>query len=74
MLAPHSTVGLKRMGELNPKVFRKRAPAGKDADMWATIVSSKWQEELKDPTWHPFKVVGPEGKEEVIIRLLDFFI
>ncbi|KAJ1691373.1 hypothetical protein LUZ63_015528 [Rhynchospora breviuscula] len=63
-------IGIKRMGELNEKPFYgacKSRYGHQDAEMKAAELISQWQEELKKPSWHPYKRVeiGGETKEVV---------
>ena len=64
-MGPRTAIKLKRMGELKVKVFKKSAPPGEDADRWATTACSKWQDELTNPKWCPFKEDGRRGEEKV---------
>ncbi|XP_051120736.1 factor of DNA methylation 4-like [Andrographis paniculata] len=59
---------VKRMGELEGKPFieaAKRNYAGEDVPEKAMELCSKWEDYLRDPNWHPFKVimVGDAAKE-----------
>ncbi|KAJ3691203.1 hypothetical protein LUZ61_020367 [Rhynchospora tenuis] len=67
MLVARSSIGLKRMGELDSKVFKKIAQA-KNNDLEATLAWSKWQKEIQDSNWHPFKIVDREGRKEEVIK------
>ncbi|KAJ3686743.1 hypothetical protein LUZ61_015907 [Rhynchospora tenuis] len=63
-------IGIKRMGELDEKPFHgacKRRYGHEDAEIKAAELISEWQEELKKPSWHPYKRVeiGGETKEVV---------
>lgn len=63
-----ATIGIKRMGELDVKQFLStcRQKIGKDeAESHAALYCSQWQEELRKPSWHPFKVITIEGKCKV---------
>ncbi|KAJ0986544.1 hypothetical protein J5N97_004900 [Dioscorea zingiberensis] len=65
-----TTIGIKRMGELDVKPFQvacnKRYSAD-EAYTKAAELCSGWQEELKQPLWHPYKIVDVDGvKREVI--------
>ncbi|XP_010419381.1 PREDICTED: factor of DNA methylation 5-like [Camelina sativa] len=66
-----STIRVKRMGELDEKVFVK-ACKGRFSDEKAAaqhdMLFSTWEEYLKDPAWHPFKHVGTE---ENITEVVD---
>ena len=65
-------IGIKRMGELDEKPFYNacKRKYGKDDYLTkaAELVSS-WQEELKKPSWHPFKVVQDNGEDKVFTVL-----
>nr|XP_010910789.3 factor of DNA methylation 1 [Elaeis guineensis] len=70
LLNGRTLIGIKRMGELDEKPFhnacRKRYKAD-DADTKAAELCTSWQEELKQPSWHPYKIVhDDEGAREII--------
>ncbi|XP_052478915.1 factor of DNA methylation 5 isoform X1 [Gossypium raimondii] len=56
LLGIRTNIGLKRMGELDPKTFhdtcKSRFPPD-EAEIQATTLYSSWQENLKNPDWHP---------------------
>ncbi|CAL9163769.1 unnamed protein product [Musa hybrid cultivar] len=62
------------MGELDDKPFlpacRQRFPRD-DADFRAAMHCSKWQDELKNPDWHPFKIVTIDGNPQELIEEED---
>ena len=63
-----TNIGVKRMGEINEKTFVnecKKRFKGDDVLTKAGVGCSMWQENLKDPAWHPFKIVHNDGKTEV---------
>lgn len=60
------------MGELDSEPFlaaMKRKYNEEEAEERASELCSLWEEYLKDPDWHPFKVVKAEGKHKVCISL-----
>ncbi|KAG8390855.1 hypothetical protein BUALT_Bualt01G0127000 [Buddleja alternifolia] len=64
-------IGVKRMGELNSKPFHeamKRKYNEAEADERATELCSLWEEYLRDPEWHPIKVVSINGKHQAVIN------
>ncbi|PNT72387.1 hypothetical protein BRADI_2g43557v3 [Brachypodium distachyon] len=66
-----TNIGIKRMGDLDLKSFAiacKSKFSKEDAEVSASILCSKWQEEIKNPDWHPFRVVMENGKEKEILR------
>ncbi|CAN6238852.1 unnamed protein product [Urochloa humidicola] len=69
-----SNIGLKRMGELDPKAFgvafRKRS-SDKDAEVNSAMLCSQCEEEIRNPNWHPFKVVLIDGKETEVLSEED---
>lgn len=53
-------IGIKRMGEIDPSAFKKTCKQRfqpEDAEISALELCSLWQEKLKNPQWHPFRVV-----------------
>ncbi|KAK4492054.1 hypothetical protein RD792_002846 [Penstemon davidsonii] len=63
-----ANICVKRMGELEGKPFlqaAKRKYAGDDAKEEALKLCSMWDDYLRDPSWHPYKVVkvGETHKE-----------
>ena len=63
------------MGELDSKAFLnmcKRKFAAEDAEAESAILCSKWQDEIKNPEWNPFKVIMVNGN--VLVRVFAFVI
>ena len=62
-------IGVKMMGDLDPKVFanaRRQDLSQDDAQVDSVVLCSKWEAQIKDPNWHPFRVtMGDDGKEKV---------
>ncbi|XP_025814407.1 protein INVOLVED IN DE NOVO 2-like isoform X2 [Panicum hallii] len=66
-----SHIGIKRMGELDLKAFSKacrKKCSEEDAEVTAAFLCSKWEAEIKNPDWHPFRIVMADGKEMEIIE------
>ncbi|KAJ1692854.1 hypothetical protein LUZ63_009552 [Rhynchospora breviuscula] len=64
-------IGIKRMGEIDEKPFQVacRQKFGKgDAEYQAALLSTKWQNEIKNPNWHPFKIISEGDKSQEVIR------
>lgn len=64
-------IGIKRMGDLDTKPFesacKKKFPS-EDADIKASELCSRWDEEIRNPSWHPFKIIEHgDGINEVSI-------
>ncbi|KAF5954202.1 hypothetical protein HYC85_007058 [Camellia sinensis] len=67
-------IGVKKMGELDNKPFQtaaKRKYAVREAELKAIELCSLWEGYLRDPNWHPFKVIPVEGDHEEIIDKED---
>ncbi|KAK8935427.1 hypothetical protein KSP39_PZI013393 [Platanthera zijinensis] len=65
ILNNRTIIGIKRMGELDDKVFHNACikKYRKDlVDENAAKLCSKWQDELKKPEWHPFRMAMVGGK------------
>lgn len=65
-----ANVGVKRMGELDVRPFLealKKKYNVEDAEDRASELCSLWEEYLKDPNWHPFKIALIDGKHQVCL-------
>lgn len=63
-------IAVKQMGDLDTKPFReamKRKYSEDEVDEKALELCSLWEENLKDPSWHPFKVVTDKGNHKACI-------
>lgn len=70
-ISSRANIGVKRMGELDTRAFleaMKRKYNAEDAEDRASELCSLWEEYLKDPDWHPFKIATiDEGKHQVCL-------
>ncbi|KAA8543869.1 hypothetical protein F0562_021954 [Nyssa sinensis] len=58
------------MGELNDKPFHaaaKRKHSDEEAVEKAIELCSLWEDYLRDPSWHPFKIIMVKGDPKEII-------
>ncbi|KAL1205569.1 Factor of DNA methylation 1 [Cardamine amara subsp. amara] len=65
-----STIGVKRMGEVDDKPFMKvciERFTGENVDLEHAMLCSKWQRTLKDPNWYPFKRLGTGEKMKEVV-------
>lgn len=72
-----SHIGIKRMGEIDQKSFQntcKQRYSSEEADVKALELCSLWQEKVKDPNWHPFRMITIHEKLEVCPLHLCHFI
>ncbi|KAL0724435.1 hypothetical protein Bca4012_039034 [Brassica carinata] len=70
MLSDRTNIRIKRLGELDEKPFLKACNKrfkGEEAGVQYAMLCSKWQENLKDSNWHPFKRVGTEDKMKEVV-------
>ncbi|XP_051136179.1 factor of DNA methylation 1-like [Andrographis paniculata] len=65
-------IGIKRMGEINEKPFKDACKARfspQEADLKAVELVSLWQEKMKNPDWHPFRIVEDnKGNAERVLK------
>ncbi|WJX38288.1 hypothetical protein P8452_25967 [Trifolium repens] len=67
---PFKNIGVKRMGELDIKPFidaMKKKYNEDEAGIRAIELLSLWQENIRNPNWHPFKVILTDGLAKQVI-------
>ncbi|XP_043696157.1 factor of DNA methylation 1-like [Telopea speciosissima] len=67
MLSGKTLIGIKKMGEVNPKPFQntcKQTFPCSEALVKSMELCSLWQEEIRNSGWYPFKIVTVNGKEK----------
>jgi hypothetical protein len=66
----YSDIRIKRLGEIEKKPFRDacndRFPI-EESELRATELYSLWEENLKDSSWHPLKVININGFPQEVI-------
>ncbi|XP_010472874.1 PREDICTED: factor of DNA methylation 5-like isoform X3 [Camelina sativa] len=70
LLSERTIIRVKRVGELDEKPFMracKQRFTAEEAAVQHAILCSKWQENLKDSAWHPFKHVGTGDKKTEVV-------
>lgn len=71
--ATNASICVKRMGDLNEKQFHvaaKRKYPAEEAEEKAMELASLWDDKLRDPSWHPFKVIMVGGDHKVCVALM----
>lgn len=64
------------MGEIDVKPFQnacKLKYSPDEVEVQAITECSAWQEHLKDPDWHPFKVIDAGGEHKVYAFSLLYY-
>ena len=64
------------MGELDemPFVLACKERYGEDAEIKAAELCSLWQEHVKDPNWHPFKMLITGSTAQVLQWMHIFYL
>ncbi|XVE99582.1 hypothetical protein REPUB_Repub03eG0212100 [Reevesia pubescens] len=70
MLNRRTTLGVKRMGEIDQKAFEFACSLKFPNDDWQEICAklcSSWEQNVQDAKWHPFKTILSKGKLQEIV-------
>jgi len=70
-MSSRADIRVKRMGELDFRPFLEAMKKKYNEDVAedrASELCSLWEEYLKDPDWHPFKISTIEGKHQVVLQ------
>ncbi|KAK8662437.1 hypothetical protein V6N13_092011 [Hibiscus sabdariffa] len=70
ILNSKTTLGIKRMGDINHKAFEVACLQKFPNEDWRETCAklcSLWQQNVQDPKWHPFKIIDIEGKLQRVI-------
>lgn len=69
-ISSRSLIGVKRMGELESKSFLescKRKFSAQEADEKSVELCSLWEDYLREPQWHPYKMIkDSDGLKEIV--------
>jgi hypothetical protein len=64
-----TAIGIKKMSELDNRPFLnacKRKYGNRDYEIKGTELVTTWQEEIKNPNWHPFKIIEQADGENKV--------
>ncbi|XP_021296141.1 factor of DNA methylation 1 [Herrania umbratica] len=70
MLNSRTTLGVKRMGEINQNAFEVACSLKFPNEDWQEIsakLCSSWEQNVQDPKWHPFKRIPFRGNLQEIV-------
>ncbi|CAA7026053.1 unnamed protein product [Microthlaspi erraticum] len=70
LIGTETDIGVKRMGELDEKPFLnvcKKRYSADEAAVEAATLCSKWQNNVNDSKWHPFKLEGTGDKAKEVV-------
>ncbi|TVU21917.1 hypothetical protein EJB05_31588 [Eragrostis curvula] len=63
-------IGVKRMGEVDELIFRaacQRRYGDDEAEVQAAMLASVWDQEFRNPSWHPFKIIDVNGSPMEVV-------
>ncbi|KAF5208086.1 Factor of dna methylation [Thalictrum thalictroides] len=69
-ISSRTSIGVKRMGQLDVKPFHeasKRKYPSEEVEMRSVQFCSLWDNYLRDPNWHPFKIITVAGEHKEIL-------
>ncbi|KAJ4968313.1 hypothetical protein NE237_015014 [Protea cynaroides] len=69
-MSGRAQIGVKRMGDLDNKPFIdacKKKFSAEEAEEKAVSLCSEWDDHLRNPAWHPFKIIMVDEKPQEII-------
>ncbi|RLN42046.1 hypothetical protein C2845_PM01G35760 [Panicum miliaceum] len=66
MSGVRSNIGVKKMGELDQKAFLAACKEKTTEDVKLAHLCSKWEDEIRQPEWHPFKVIDVDGEAKFL--------
>ncbi|PIA34893.1 hypothetical protein AQUCO_03700274v1 [Aquilegia coerulea] len=69
-ISSRTSIGVKRMGQLDVKPFHeasKRKYPAEEVEMRSVQFCSLWDNYLRDPNWHPFKIITVGGEHKEIL-------
>ncbi|KAL4297151.1 hypothetical protein GQ457_12G032160 [Hibiscus cannabinus] len=70
ILSSRTTLGIKRMGDINEKAFEVACSQKLPNEDWRETCAklcSLWQQNVQDPKWHPFKIIDIGGNLQQVI-------
>ncbi|XP_073351832.1 uncharacterized protein [Aegilops tauschii subsp. strangulata] len=72
-----TSIGIKKMGMLNleslEKAFNQKLSEPAESSYHAALFCEKWENEIRNPKWHPFKAIMVDGKE-MASEIYDIYV
>ncbi|MCL7033046.1 hypothetical protein MKW94_023680, partial [Papaver nudicaule] len=65
-MSGRALIGVKRIGEFDNKPFHDawKRKYGNSDSVQATLMCTTWEEFLRDPNWHPYKIIKVGNNEQ----------